>query len=208
LLINKGEKKDKNIFKKIFEENWEKFKRLNPEYNEDQYNDVVAKMLKCCSELGGYAEYRCKNCGLDFRRVAFSCKSMFCLSCCKVYTDNFVSKISEMLHAGMRYRHVILTIPEQFRIYFYRDRFEGDLMKELFKTGYKCLEDVINTKFRKKLKIGIIVVLQTYGRSGEYVPHLVRQAKFSIILQGESPCWERSNQSPIPSVALKLVTVR
>ena len=171
-MINKEEKKDKNIFKKIFEDNWEKFKRLNPGYNKEQYNDVVEKMLKCGSELGGYTEYRCINCGLDFRRVAFSCKSMFCLSCCKVYTDNFVSKISEMLHPGMRYRHVILTIPEQFRIYFYRDRFEGNLLKELFKTGYKCLEDVINTKFRKKLKIGIIVVLQTYGRSGVYVPHL------------------------------------
>jgi hypothetical protein len=72
----------------------------------------------------------------------------------------------------MRYRHVVLTIPEQFRVYFYRDRFKESLLRELFKAGYKCMEDVIETKFRKKLKIGIIVVLQTYGRSGRYVPHL------------------------------------
>jgi len=36
---------------------------------------------------------------------------------------------------------------------------------------------------------------------------LVRQEVW-YILQGESPCWERSNQPPISSVAPKLVTVR
>ena len=172
MLINIEDKKDKNVFKKIFSENWEKFKELNPKYNIDQYNDVVDKMLKCGTELGGYSEFRCMDCGIDFRRVPFSCKSMFCLSCCKVYTDNFVSKVSEMLHPGMRYRHVVLTIPEQLRIYFYKDRLKGDLLKALYKIGYRCLGSVMNRKFRKELKIGIIVVLQTYGRSGKYVPHL------------------------------------
>lgn len=129
-------------------------------------------MLDCGTEMCGYAEYRCKSCGLDFKKVPFSCKSMFCLSCSKVYTDNFVSRVSEMMHPGMRYRHVILTIPEQLRIYFYRDRFEGNLLSKLFETGYKCLEKVISDKFRRRLKIGIIVVLQTYGRSGRYNPHL------------------------------------
>jgi hypothetical protein len=172
LILKTEEKKNKNIFKNIFKDNWEKFKELNPEYNIDQYNNVVKKMLECGSEAGGYVEYRCFNCGMDSRRIAFSCKSMFCLSCTKVYIDNFVNKISNMLHPGMRYRHVVLTIPEQLRVYFYRDRTEGDILKELFKTGYKCLEDVMERKFRKKLKIGAIMVLQTYGRSGRYVPHL------------------------------------
>lgn len=170
--ISNEEKKDKNVFKEIFEDNWEEFKNIYPKYKDEQYNDVVEKMLKCGTEMGGYAEYRCFSCGLDMRRVAFSCKSMFCLSCSKVYTDNFISKVSKMLHPGMRYRHVVLTIPEQFRIYFYRDRFKARLLRELIKAGCRCMEEVIGTKFRKRLKIGIIVVLQTYGRSGRYVPHL------------------------------------
>lgn len=166
------ERNKKNVFKKIFEDNWKKFKELNPSYDRKQYNDVIEKMLDCGSELGGYAEYRCLDCGQDFRRVAFSCKSMFCLSCTKVYMDNFVSKVSEMLHPGMRYRHVILTVPEQLKRYFYKDRFEGKLLKKLFKIGYECLKKVTKSVFRKELKIGIIVVLQTYGRSGTYNPHL------------------------------------
>lgn len=163
---------DKNVFKRIIDENFEEFKKQNRNYDREQYNDVVERMLNCGTEKFGYAEYRCERCGLDSKRVPFSCKSMFCLSCAKVYTDNFVSKVSEMLHPGMRYRHVILTVPEQLRKYFYKDRVEGILLNELFKTGYECLEEVIKDKFRKELKIGIIVVLQTYGRSGQYNPHL------------------------------------
>ena len=38
--------------------------------------------------------------------------------------------------------------------------------------GYECLEDVVGTVLRRKLKIGTIVVVQTHGRSGHYNPHL------------------------------------
>ena len=40
------------------------------------------------------------------------------------------------------------------------------------KCGAECLEDVVSTVKRKKLKIGNIVVVQTHGRSGRYNPHL------------------------------------
>ena len=38
--------------------------------------------------------------------------------------------------------------------------------------GYDCLEDVVSTVVRQKVKIGAIVVVQTHGRSGHYNPHL------------------------------------
>lgn len=170
--MKKEEKSDKKIFKRIIEQNWEEFKKLHPKYDEEQYNGTVAKMLVCGTEQGGYTEYICTECGQDIRRVPFSCKSMFCLSCTKVYVDNMVSKVSKMLHPGMRYRHVVLTVPEQLRKYFYRDRFEGKLLDHLMKTGYKCLEDTLGKVFRKKIKIGLIVVLQTHGRSGQYNLHV------------------------------------
>ena len=171
-MINTKDKKDKNIFKKIIDENWENFKKKYPEYDIPQYNDVIDKMLKCGTELGGYTEYICLNCGKGERKVAFSCKCMFCLSCVKVHVDEMVSTVSEMLHPGMRYRHVVLTVPEQLRRIFYRKRFEGDLLDALIKAGHKCLEDLLSDVFRKEVKIGTIVVLQTYGRSGQYNPHL------------------------------------
>jgi hypothetical protein len=104
--------------------------------------------------------------------VCFTCKSCFCLSCSKGYTDDFVAEVSGVLQAGVRYRHMILTVPEQLRMTFYRDRHEGKLLSALMRCGYECLEDVVSVAVRQKVKIGEIVVVQTHGRSGHYNPHL------------------------------------
>ena len=129
-------------------------------------------MLGCGKESGGYSEYICMNCGRDIRRVAFSCKSCFCLSCSKKYVDDFVSQVSKMLHPGVVYRHIVLTIPEQLRKIFYQQRHDDTLLSAFMKCGHECLEDVVNTVRRLSLKIGNIVVVQTHGRSGHYNPHL------------------------------------
>jgi len=67
---------------------------------------------------------------------------------------------------------MVLTVPEQLRVHFYRDRQEGKLLSELMRYGYACLEDVVSTAVKQKVKIGAIVVVQTHGRSGHYNPHL------------------------------------
>ncbi|MDL1979834.1 MAG: transposase [Deltaproteobacteria bacterium] len=77
-----------------------------------------------------------------------------------------------MLHPGMVYRHIILTIPEQLREVFYNDRHDDNLLSALMRCGYECLEDVVGSVKRLSLKIGIIVVVQTHGRSGRFNPHL------------------------------------
>ena len=45
-------------------------------------------------------------------------------------------------------------------------------MSTFMRCGYECLEDVVSTLLRRRLKIGTIVVVQTHGRSGHYNPHL------------------------------------
>ena len=52
--------------------------------------------------------------------VAMSCKSSLCLRCAKVAVDNWVSQVSRVLHEGVIYRHIILTVPAMFRTTFYR----------------------------------------------------------------------------------------
>jgi len=105
---------DNNIFKDIIKDNWSEFKKVSPKYDCSQYEDAINKMISCGSELGGYSEYICTTCG-ECRQICFSCKSAFCLTCSKVYVDNFVSSVSKMLHPGVIYRHIVLTIPEQLR---------------------------------------------------------------------------------------------
>jgi len=163
---------ERNIFRQIFVDHWDKLKSRFQSYATLHYEEVVQKMLGCGREEGGYSEYVCTECGRDLKRVAFTCKSSFCLSCSKVYTDNFVVQVGRVLQPGLVYRHMVLTVPEQLRIHFYRNREKGKLLSELMRYGYLCLEDVVSTGVRQRVKIGAIVVLQTHGRSGHYNPHL------------------------------------
>jgi len=163
---------DRDTFRWIFEDHWEEFKGCHLSYGTQYYDEVVQKMLGCGREEGGYSEYLCTKCGGDRRRVAFTCKSCFCLSCAKGYTDDFVVQVGQVLQPGLRYRHMVLTVPEQSRIHFYQNRQDGKLLSELMRSGYECLEDVVSTAVRQKVKIGAIVVIQTHGRSGHYNPHL------------------------------------
>src|SRR5256886_9616473 len=110
-----------NVFQQIFAEHWEAFQHAHPRYQTSYYDGLVAKMLACGNpDLMGYVEYRCLHCGQGTHRVAMSCKSSLCLRCAKVHVDNWVSQVSQVLHEGVIYRHIILTVPGLFRTTFYQ----------------------------------------------------------------------------------------
>ncbi len=172
MMLPDDQRVDKETFRQIFLDHWDGFKNIYPSYDTPQYEEVIRKMLECGSEMGGYTEYICMQCGQDRRKVCFTCKGSFCLSCAKVYVDEFVEQVSRILVPGVIYRHVILTVPEQLRRYFYDARHEGSLLSRFMRCGYECLQDVVSTVRRQALKIGAIIVVQTHGRSGQYNPHL------------------------------------
>ena len=106
---------DWSVFKQIFADSWEPFQRAHPRYQTSYYDGLVAKMLACGNpEKMGYIEYRCPHCGQGKHLVSMSCKSSLCLRCAKVYVDNWVNQVSKALHAGVIYRHIILTVPAMF----------------------------------------------------------------------------------------------
>jgi len=160
---------DRDKLKEIFRAHWKSFKETFSRYREDRYDEVVQKMLGCGDAKNGYATYMCGECGGEWRRVPFSCKSCFCLSCAKVYTDQWAARIEAILFPGVAYRHTVLTVPDELRGYFYR---EARLLSELMRVGIECLADTLSTVLRRPVEGGYIVVLQTNGRSGSYNPHL------------------------------------
>lgn len=162
---------DKNTFKQIFRDHWDTFTATNPSlYGSGYHDEVVQKMLDCGDpEKMGFAQYRCTHCG-ETRRIAFSCKSSFCLSCAKVYTDQWADFIGRRMFPGMIYRHIVLTVPKFLHPWFYRN--PDTLLSPFMRSGHACLLDVIETCAKIKLDIGSIIVLQTAGRSGNYNPHM------------------------------------
>ena len=162
-----SQRKQKNIFKEIFNDGWEEFKKRYPRYEE--VDEVVEKMLGCGKGKNGYAEYICPEC-LKWKRVPFSCKSSFCLSCAKTYTTNWVETVQGMLHEGVKYRHLVLTVPESLRKWFYGNR--AEMYAGLMKIGASMMNDTVSTAKGREIELGYIVVLQTAGRGGNYNPHL------------------------------------
>jgi len=112
---------DKDTFKQIFRDHWGPFQQRHPRYQDRHVQAVIDKMLGCGTLEAGSTTYLCPHC-LEEKRVAFSCKSSFCLSCCKVYVDEWVAHIGQTLYEGVAYRHTVLTMPDALHLEFYRDR--------------------------------------------------------------------------------------
>jgi Transposase zinc-binding domain/Putative transposase len=128
-------------------------------------------MLACGKpdEMGSIA-YRSLHCGQGQHLVAMSCKSSLCLRCAKVYVDNWVSQVSRMLHEGVIYRHLILTVPAMFRTTFYHHA--ALVLSALRRCGVQCLDAFYSDVRGKALRGGDIAGLHTPGRHGQYHPPL------------------------------------
>lgn len=165
--------KKENLFVKILEYGWTKFKSKHRSFATEYYDSIIEKAIHCRDPKFGYVEYRCTDCGKGVHQVGFSCKSKFCIHCARKSSNDFIEEIMGKLHPGVVYRHLILTIPEQLRDFFYKNRIKGDLYSEFMKLANDYIQDIFRTVTgKKKLKIGCVVVLHTAGRSGSYNPHL------------------------------------
>ena len=131
---------DWSVFQQIFADHWAAFAHAHSRYQTPYYEGLVAKMLACGDpEQMGDVEYRCLRCGQGTHRVAMSCKSALCLRCAKVHVDNWVSQVSQALHAGVIYRHIILTVPAMFRTPFYQNA--AVVLSAFMRCGAQCLDD-------------------------------------------------------------------
>jgi hypothetical protein len=64
---------------------------------------------------------------------------------------------------------VIFTVPEQLRKYF---SLCPQLLSDIVRAAVETLEEVMSEAAGKKLKIGVIAVIQTSGRASNYNPHI------------------------------------
>ena len=122
-----------------------------------------------------------------------SCKSSLCLRCAKVSVDNWVSQVSKVLHEGVIYRHIILTVPAMFRTTFYQNA--AIVLSAFMRCGVQCLDDVYSNVRGKALRGGYITVRHTHGRHGQYHPHLHLLAT-SGGYDGQGERWEHINYLP------------
>lgn len=112
-------------------DNWECFKTniLPQKVPGDMREDVIEQVeraLGCGDPRNGYTKYKCVECGHE-HMIGFTCKSRFCSKCGKKYIDNWVNKqVENILDVG--HRHVIFTVPDDFRGYVFWHR---DILKDM-----------------------------------------------------------------------------
>lgn len=146
--------------------NWERYK-LN--HSVDQYIvKEIKKMLDCCNPNKGFFIGYCKHCDKEII-MHVRCNSKVCSRCGRSYVDKWVDKARNKLFKE-QHRLVTLTIPADLRPIL-----EGrwDLLKILQDSAHEALVIVASkTLKRNRVKIGLLVGLQTYGQDMKFHPHL------------------------------------
>lgn len=158
---------DKKTFIRIFEDNWSEYKRVCKCRKVEDGN--VKRLLKCGDPENGFIQLRCLSCG-ETKIIPFSCKSRLCPSCSRIHLQERIIKIKSIMIKGVGHRHVVLTTPKELWNYFRRDRY---LLKVMGDAGAELIRDILKF-YRKKegIEPGIILAIQTSGRSLNFNPHL------------------------------------
>ena len=94
------------------------------------------------------------------------------MRCGRVDGENFSKSIADKLHEDVDYRHLVLTIPAQFRNIFYKNRHNSDLFNAFYSAGWKFVNKLMEKVFGREVECGSVMVLHTVGRKCDYKPHL------------------------------------
>jgi hypothetical protein len=79
----------RQVLKDHFHGFWQMHSGLFPESLRKDIEETVQKSIRCGTKDLGYARYECLDCkeGNSDPVIPFTCKSRFCHSCGKKYTD-------------------------------------------------------------------------------------------------------------------------
>lgn len=156
--------------------NWKIYKINHPELDDYRIQEVE-RMLDCCNPDKGFFYGYCKHCK-NHIVMHLKCNGKICSRCGKSYTDKWVEKSKRKVLQEM-HRLVTLTVPADLRPIL-KERW--DLLKVMQDSAKQTLEEIAEQVCRKKVKIGLLVGLQSFGQDMKFHPHLhcmlVEKAKY------------------------------
>src|SRR5262249_50654914 len=91
------------------------------------------------------------------------------MRCGASHTMDWVRQMDYIILVGVDYRDVVFTIPEQLRHYFEQS---PRLLSGMVEATVETLKAVMSKAAGKRLRIGVIAVIQTSGRASNYNPHI------------------------------------
>ena len=158
----------KGKIKTILEDQWNGFLKIYENKIRDNVKKEVEKVLKCKDTKYGFIELKCDKCNTT-KKIGFTCKSRFCTSCGKIYTDNWIDNMLGNL-INVKHRHIVFTIPEELRKFFGIDR---QRLKILPKCAARAVTSWMHSLNKKEeFTPGIVTVIHTFGRDLKWNPHV------------------------------------
>lgn len=109
--------------------------------------DNVQKTLLCNTIYLGYDGFECPNCGNEMI-LYHKCHCRFCNSCGVKMQKKLTAK-AEVMCLNVKHRHMVFTIPEEYRLIFRKYRETLDL---LFIAARNTVCKVVNENLYRKLK--------------------------------------------------------
>ena len=98
----------KGKIKIILEDHWHGFLKIYENKIRSNVKKEVEKVLKCKDTKYGFIELKCDKCNTT-KKIGFTCKSRFCTSCGKIYTDNWIDNMLGNL-INVKHRHIVFTL--------------------------------------------------------------------------------------------------
>ncbi|MBM3748053.1 MAG: transposase [Acidobacteria bacterium] len=163
-----------NLWQRIFAEHWKKrfaadYEQKHGEGVPENWQENVDKMLACGDIREGYYEYFCQECGTS-TKVGFTCKCKLCLRCFKTAVDGWLNQARKVLFEGVVHRQVVLTVPKRIRPLILA---EAKFLKVFMDAGATAVKELIEQwRKKRKIRVGIMAVLQLHGQAGNRNPHL------------------------------------
>jgi hypothetical protein len=149
----------------FFDKHWDKYMASPTDYVKPEQLKAVNAMRVCRTAVLGIDEYACPDCG-EITRVYHSCKNRFCPTCSWQDTVRWAERVkSNML--WIKHRHVVCTLPHSLRPIIKKN--QKKLLGALMRASAHTFQEWFECKYR--LRIGIILVMHSYGEQKEYHPH-------------------------------------
>lgn len=159
-----------NVLQAIFFDeyhNWDKFKEKHDRKIRPIVKTEVNKFRDCGDIRKGYRLFVCEGCH-QVKFVPLRCKGKFCPTCATGESQRWAEVVANDLFA-VTHRHVIFTIDEGLRNIFLMEKYRDALLKGLMDEAAKI---IMNFYQKRKLQVGIIAALHTFGSKLEFNPHV------------------------------------
>ena len=149
----------------FFDMHWEEYMKSPSQFVKPEQLKAVNAMRVCRTAVLGVKTYACPDCG-EISNIYHSCKNRFCPTCSWKDTMKWAERIKGRM-LKIKHRHIVCTLPHSLHPLIKQN--EQLLLGSLMRASAETFKDWFKNKHR--LKIGVILVVHTYGEKKEYHPH-------------------------------------